>query len=81
MKTALPESVSLFHSILTDKQMSLIEETLNETNENKNTYSTDLLWELDKEISGIGGYCIPCDPKFNPCHGGEYRELFRSLQS
>lgn len=35
---------------------------------------------MDRGIGGIGGYCMPADPRFNPFPGGVERELFRPLQ-
>lgn len=63
MKKALTESIVLYNSILSKKQRSLVEEILYSINTNIKTYSTKLLWEVDKEIGGIGGYCMPSDPK------------------
>lgn len=80
MKAALPESINLYNSIFSDKQKYNIKKILDEVNKNKHNYSTKALWEMDKEIGGIGGYCMPCDPIKNPFPGGEYRELFRPLQ-
>jgi len=80
MKTALPESKFLYQRILSERQKAFVEEILYEINTNTKTYSTNLIWEVDKEIGGIGGYSMPCDPKRNPFPGGEYRELFRPLQ-
>lgn len=80
MKEALPESIVLYNSIFLDKQKKDIQQIVDEIYSNVNTYSTKLLWKVDKEIGGIGGYCMPCDPIKNPFPGGEYRELFRPLQ-
>lgn len=80
MKTALTATINLFEIIFSDEQKELIETILNEINTNREKYSTSLLWEMDKEIGGIGGYCMPCDPKKNPVPSGEYRKLFRPLQ-
>lgn len=80
MKSALPESINLYNSIFSDKQKSDIQKILDEIYKNIDNYSTKVLWEVDKEIGGIGGYCMPCDPIKNPFPGGEYRELFRPLQ-
>lgn len=80
MKSALPESITLYNSIFLNKQKKNIKQILDEIYTNVNTYSTKLIWKVDKEIGGIGGYCMPCDPIENPFPGGEYRELFRPLQ-
>jgi len=80
MKSSLPENIILYQHILSEKQKSSVEEILDEINRNIETYSTDLIWEVDKEIGGIGGYCMPCNPIINPYPGGEYRQLFRPLQ-
>lgn len=79
MKSSLPESFILYQRILSEKQRSAVEKILDEINTNIKTYSTDLLWEVDKDIGGIGGDYMPCDPKRNPFHG-EYSQLFRPLQ-
>ncbi|MCT4508968.1 MAG: hypothetical protein N4A48_09445 [Tepidibacter sp.] len=80
MKSLLPESRELYNVIFSDKQKLQIQGILNEINTNLDNYSTKSLWEMDKEIGGIGGYCMPCDPIKNPFPGGEYRTLFRPLQ-
>ncbi len=80
MKSALQESINLYNSIFSDKQKNDIQKILDEVNKNRYNYSTKALWEVDKEIGGIGGYCMPCDPIKNPFPGGEYRALFRPLQ-
>lgn len=79
MKLALPESITLYNSVFSDEQKNSIRKILDEIYTNINTYSTILLWEDDKDIGGIGGYCMPCNPIKNPFLGGEYRELFRPL--
>jgi len=76
MKSSLPENIILYQHILSEKQKSSVEEILDEINRNIETYSTDLIWEVDKEIGGIGGYCMPCNPIINPYPGGEYRQLW-----
>lgn len=82
MKFALPESITLYNSIFSNGQKKAIKQILNEIYKNIDVgiYSTKLLWETDKEIGGIGGYCMPCDPIKNHFPGGEYRKLFRPLQ-
>lgn len=43
-------------------------------------YSTQMLWDVDSLIGGIGGYCMPADPVKNPFPVGIQRELYRPLQ-
>ena len=43
-------------------------------------YDTEKLWDLDMEIGGIGGYCLPADPRINLWPAGEKRSLYRPLQ-
>ncbi|WML51693.1 hypothetical protein RCG17_19980 [Neobacillus sp. PS3-12] len=80
MGTPLQDTKNLFDSIFSHKQKQQVVDILKEINENINEYKTDFLWGFDKEIGGIGGYCLPCDPKLNPYPAGEYRKLFRPLQ-
>ena len=80
MRNALPETYLLYNDLLFEHQRKQVDSILEEIYVNKQRYSTDLLWEVDQEIGGIGGYCMPCDPKKNPYPGGQYRELFRPLQ-
>ncbi|MBQ2883583.1 MAG: hypothetical protein IJE43_07430 [Alphaproteobacteria bacterium] len=43
-------------------------------------YNTDKLWEIDFNIGGIGGYCMPANPVQNPFPAGVERKLYRPLQ-
>ncbi|WP_066507620.1 hypothetical protein [Abyssisolibacter fermentans] len=80
MKSALTETKFIYNVILSQRYKKGILNVLDEVIENPRTYTLQELWEIDKDIGGIGGYCMPCDPKKNPFPGGEYRKLFRPLQ-
>lgn len=80
MKSVLPESKYIFDELLNDDQKESIKIILNEISERKEQYNTDIIWNMDKGIGGIGGYCMPADPKKNPFSSGLNRELFRPLQ-
>lgn len=80
MNKALSESTKLADLLLTEEQKVIIENVLCEIRVIRNCYNTELFWELDTSIGGIGGYCMPADPIMNPFPGGIGRELFRPLQ-
>jgi len=81
----LPESEELLNLLLNVRlsnaeQVTIIEHSLNEIEENPRNYDISEFWEMDKHIGGIGGYCMPFDPRCNPFPSGVTRELFRPLQ-
>lgn len=80
MNEALPESQYLFDVLFNNEQKKLIKEYLNYLKNCNDEYKTDILWAIDQKIGGIGGYCMPADPRRNPFAGGINRELFRPLQ-
>lgn len=80
MISALPESKYIFDELLNEEQKDKIAIFLNELREKKEQYETNIIWQMDQDIGGIGGYCMPVDPKKNPFPGGLNRELFRPLQ-
>jgi hypothetical protein len=80
MNKALSESKILADLLLSEEQKEKIKNVLREIRENHDCYDAGLFWELDSSIGGIGGYCMPADPKINPFPGGIGRELFRPLQ-
>lgn len=64
-----------------EKEREIINKIIDEINQDKEDYKTIKLWEFDREIGGIGGYCQGCDPaKSNPFQGTELRGAYRSLQ-
>lgn len=81
MENALPETMSLSTAVLSEDIQKRIEKFLslldNSTHQKIDTHD---LWLIDKEIGGIGGYCMPSDPVKNPFPGGSKRELYRPLQ-
>lgn len=80
MNGALPETLDIFNKLLIDEQKSNIQSFLDEVQTKKEKYDPSILWVLDQNIGGIGGYCMPADPKINPFPAGINRELFRPLQ-
>jgi hypothetical protein len=80
MKTALPETVYIYNKLLSDDQKNIIEDFMKNVQVKKEKYDPTDLWIMDRGIGGVGGYCMPADPRFNPFPGGVERELFRPLQ-
>ncbi len=80
MKAALPETIFIFNTLLGNEQKCHIQAFLEDVHIRKEKYAPEVLWMLDQEIGGMGGYCMPPDPKLNPFPGGISRELFRPLQ-
>lgn len=80
MKSALPESKYIFDELLNEEQKNKIVIFLKELYEKKEQYETNIIWQMDQDIGGIGGYCMPSNPMKNPFPGGLNRELFRPLQ-
>ncbi|MEJ8555044.1 hypothetical protein [Tepidibacter sp. Z1-5] len=80
MKGALPETIFIYEKLLYNEQKRQIQDFLDDVQMKKEKYETEVLWLIDQKIGGIGGYCMPADPKLNPFPGGINRELFRPLQ-
>ncbi|WHH58262.1 hypothetical protein [Petroclostridium sp. X23] len=80
MNKMLSESQVLSNYIFTEKQKEQIQEILNEIRQHPRNYSTQAIWVFDSEIGGIGAYCMPANPVYNPFPGGINRSLFRPLQ-
>lgn len=80
MNSALSETRFIYDRLLSEKQQNHILNFLHEVNGKKGDYETSAIWLLDQEIGGIGGYCMPSDPRNNPFSEGTERELFRPLQ-
>ncbi|NLD49230.1 MAG: hypothetical protein GX660_18880 [Clostridiaceae bacterium] len=80
MEGALPETLLIYNKLLSDEQKSHIQAFLKEVQKKKEKYEPEVLWQLDQKIGGIGGYCMPADPRINPFPVGLNRELFRPLQ-
>lgn len=80
MNGALPESIFVYDILFSTEQKKQILEYLDDVKTKQEKCETAALWLMDQKIGGIGGYCMPVDPKFNPFPGGINRELFRPLQ-
>jgi hypothetical protein len=80
MKGALSETLLIYSNLFIDEQRSNIQAFLEEVQTKKEKYDPSIIWVLDQKIGGIGGYCMPADPKINPFPAGINRELFRPLQ-
>lgn len=80
MKGALPESIFVYEKLLGIEQKKQILEFLDDVKTKQEKYETAAIWLMDQKIGGIGGYCMPADPKLNPFPRGINRELFRPLQ-
>jgi len=80
MKDALAESIFIYKELLNSRQQEKIDIFLEEINSKQEKYDTEILWIIDQEIGGIGGYCMPSDPIQNQFPEGINRELFRPLQ-
>lgn len=80
MEGALPETLFIYNRLLSDEQKNKIQVFLHEVEIKKDKYDPSALWLIDQDIGGIGGYCMPADPKLNPFPAGVNRELFRPLQ-
>lgn len=80
MQDALLETQIIYNNLFNEEQRRIINIFLDEIRVNKEKYETQVLWEMDQKIGGIGGYCMPSDPKENPFPKGLDRELFRPLQ-
>lgn len=80
MDKALQESKKLAFASLNEKQLKKLQLALNQIYQCPDNYDIKVLWELDRSIGLIGGYCMPADPKNNPFPGGFGRDIFRPLQ-
>jgi len=47
---------------------------------NKEEYCTNKLWDFDREIGGIGGYCLPINPVYCQFQGTDVRNIYRGYQ-
>ncbi len=80
MKTAMPEIQNLAETILSVKQIELIQSTLDNIKNNPKAYSIYEFNKLDESVGGVGGYCLPINPIYNPFPHNFIREVFRPLQ-
>ena len=75
------ELMNLYNKLFDEAVKEGINEFLRQDFDNKDEkYKTDMLWEIDALIGGVGGYCLPSSSSNNPYPAGIERELYRPLQ-
>ena len=75
------ELMDLYNKLFDEAVKEGINEFLRQDFDNKDEkYKTDMLWEIDVLIGGVGGYCLPSSSSKNPYPAWIERELYRSLQ-
>ena len=75
------ELMDLYNKLFDEAVKEGINEFLRQDFDNKDEkYKTDMLWEIDALIGGVGGYCLPSSSSNNPYPAGIERELYRPLQ-
>lgn len=75
------ELMNLYNKLFDEAVKEGISEFLRQDFDNKDQkYKTDMLWEIDALIGGVGGYCLPSSSSENPYPAGIERELYRPLQ-
>lgn len=75
------EQTKKLYEIFSESQIEKINSIINQMVEEGENYKTTALWEFDKTLGGIGGYCQGCNPSLcNPFQGTEFRNVYRSLQ-
>ena len=75
------ELMNLYNKLFDETVKEGISEFLRQDFDNKDEkYKTDMLWEIDALIGGVGGYCLPSSSSNNPYPAGIERELYRPLQ-
>ena len=75
------ELMDLYNKLFDEAVKEGINEFLRQDFDNKDEkYKTDMLWEIDALIRGVGGYCLPSSSSKNPYPAWIERELYRPLQ-
>lgn len=75
------ELMDLYNKLFDEAVKEGINEFLRQDFDNKDEkYKTDMLWEIDALIGGVGGYCLPSSSSKNPYPEWIERELYRPLQ-
>lgn len=75
------ELMDLYNKLFDEAVKEGINEFLRQDFDNKDEkYKTDMLWEIDVLIGGVGGYCLPSSSSKNPYPVWIERELYRPLQ-
>lgn len=73
--------MDLYNKLFDEAVKEGINEFLRQDFDNKDEkYKTDMLWEIDALIGGVGGYCLPSSSSKNPYSAWIERELYRPLQ-
>ena len=74
------ETLRISNNLSSNEQRTQIQAFIDTVKTEKENYSTEILWEMDKAIGGVGGYCMSPNPVINPFPGGIDRKLFSPLQ-
>ena len=75
------EQTKKLYEIFNEEQKNKVNLIIQEIESQGSNYKTNKLWEFDKTIGGIGGYCQGCDPaNANYFQGTEFRNVYRCLQ-
>ena len=75
------ELMDLYNKLFDEAVKEGINEFLRQDFDNKDEkYKTDMLWEIDALIGGVGGYCLPSSSSKNPYPAWIERELYRPLK-
>lgn len=80
MDKQLNETIYFQEKVLPKYIVDAIKQFIDDVEINKEKYDDSKLWETDRLLGGIGGYCMPPDPLLNPFQGTVEREYFRPLQ-
>lgn len=80
-KISHSELINIYDDFLNEDIKECIKEFLAQDLENENVdYSSEMIWNMDAKIEGIGAYCMPANPVRNPFPAGIKRALYRPLQ-
>lgn len=80
-KLSHSELINIYDNFLNEDIKECIKEFLTQDLENENfDYSSEMIWNMDAKIEGIGAYCMPANPVRNPFPAGIKRALYRPLQ-
>ncbi len=75
------EQTQKLKTVFSDKEISEINNIIEQIEREGQEYKTINLWKFDQTIGGIGGYCQGCNPaRSNPFQGTEFRNAYRCLQ-
>jgi len=77
---ALQKSSELAEVVISEQSLAALRDVLAGGKNSDGKYDLTKLWALDASLGGIGGYCLPAEPAYNPFPGGHARRLYRPLQ-